>query len=62
MGRFAFRLLTKHLSPSVPYLGIDLGQTMIAIEQKRVLAYKERAKVIQSDGSMHFPLSLSTIV
>ena len=56
-GRFASRLLAKHLSPSASYLGIDLSQTMIAIAQKRVLPYKERAKVTESDGSMHFALS-----
>jgi ubiquinone/menaquinone biosynthesis C-methylase UbiE len=55
-GRFASRLLTKHLSLSASYLGIDLSQTMIAIAEKRLLPYKERAKVSQSDGSMHFPL------
>jgi len=55
-GRFASRLLTKHLSPSASYLGIDLSQTMIAIAAQRVLPYRERAKVTQSDGSMHFPL------
>jgi len=53
-GRFASRLLVKHLSPSASYLGIDLSQTMIAIAEQRVLPYKERAKVAQSDGSMHF--------
>ena len=56
-GRFASRLLAKHLSPSASYLGIDLSQTMIAIAEQRVLPYKERAKVTQSDGSMRFPLS-----
>jgi len=55
-GRFAFRLLAKHLSPSTVYFGIDLSQTMITIAQKRILPYKKRAKVSQSDGSMHFPL------
>ena len=55
-GRFASRLLAKHLSPSASYLGIDLSQTMIAIAQDRISPYKERANVSQSDGSMHFPL------
>ena len=56
-GRFASRLLANYLSPSASYLGIDLSQTMIAIAEQRVLPYKERAKVTQSDGSMRFPLS-----
>jgi ubiquinone/menaquinone biosynthesis C-methylase UbiE len=55
-GRFASRLLARHLSFSASYLGIDLSKTMIAIAAQRVLAYKERARVTQSDGSMHFPL------
>jgi ubiquinone/menaquinone biosynthesis C-methylase UbiE len=55
-GRFASRLLAKHLSPSALYFGIDLNQTMIAIAEQRVLPYKERAKVTQSGGSMCFPL------
>jgi ubiquinone/menaquinone biosynthesis C-methylase UbiE len=55
-GRFASRLLTKHLSTSASYFGIDLSQTMIAIAEQRVLPYAERAKVSQSDGSLHFPL------
>jgi ubiquinone/menaquinone biosynthesis C-methylase UbiE len=55
-GRFASRLLGKHLSPSASYLGIDISRTMIDIAEQRVLPYQERAKVTQSDGSMHFPL------
>jgi ubiquinone/menaquinone biosynthesis C-methylase UbiE len=55
-GRFASRLLTKHLSPSASYFGIDFSRTMIAIAEQRVLPYAERAQVSQSDGSMRFPL------
>lgn len=55
-GRFALRLLTKHLSPSASYLGIDLSKTMIDISEQRILPFAERAKVVQSDGSMRFPL------
>jgi ubiquinone/menaquinone biosynthesis C-methylase UbiE len=55
-GRFASRLLAKHLSPSASYLGMDLSQTMIAIAKQRVLPYEERAKVSQSDGSMSFSI------
>lgn len=55
-GRFASRLLTKHLSPSASYSGIDLSQTMIGIAEQRISPYTERAKVLQSDGSMRFPL------
>ena len=55
-GRLALRLLTKHLSPSATYIGIDLSQTMINIATQRISSYAERARVVQSDGSMHFPL------
>ena len=55
-GRFASCLLSKHLSPSASYLGIDLSKTMIDIASQRISAYAERAKVVQSDGSMFFPL------
>lgn len=64
-GRFASRLLTKHLSASASYFGIDLSQTMIKIAGQRISPFAERAKVVQSDGSMHFPLpdrSISPIV
>jgi ubiquinone/menaquinone biosynthesis C-methylase UbiE len=60
-GRFAFRLLTKHLSLSASYLGIDLSQTMIKIAEQRISDYAERAKVVQSDGSIHFPLPDSSV-
>jgi ubiquinone/menaquinone biosynthesis C-methylase UbiE len=55
-GRFAFRLLTKHLSASASYLGIDLSRTMIDIAEQRISPYQARAKVSQSDGSMRFPI------
>jgi ubiquinone/menaquinone biosynthesis C-methylase UbiE len=56
-GRFALRLLAKHLPPSAAYLGIDLSRTMIDIAQQCISSYAERAKVVQSDGSMRFPIA-----
>jgi ubiquinone/menaquinone biosynthesis C-methylase UbiE len=56
-GRFASRLLATHLSTSASYLGIDLSRTMINIAERRLTAYAERAKVIQTDGSPCFPLA-----
>jgi ubiquinone/menaquinone biosynthesis C-methylase UbiE len=55
-GRFALNLLAKHLPLSATYLGADLSQTMTDIAEQRISPYKERAKVVRSDGSMHFPL------
>ena len=56
-GRLASRLLTRHLPQSATYFGIDLSQTMISIAEQRISPYAERAKVVQSDGSVHFPLA-----
>lgn len=56
-GRFASQLLTKHLSSSAVYLGVDLSQTMINIAEQRISAYSERAQVVQSDDALKFPLS-----
>jgi ubiquinone/menaquinone biosynthesis C-methylase UbiE len=55
-GRFASRLLTRHLSPSAEYLGIDLSTTMTKLAKQRVSGFAERAQVTQSDGSLHFAL------
>lgn len=56
-GRFASRLLTQHLSPTAIYFGIDLSQTMISIAEPRVAKFGARAKVVQTEGSMKFPLA-----
>ncbi len=56
-GRFAARLLTRHLPPSAWYLGIDLSQTMIDITKQRILPFAERARAILSEGAMRLPLA-----
>jgi len=56
-GRFAVRLLGRHLPGSATYLGIDISRTMIGIAEQRLAPYAERARVAQSDGSMSFPLA-----
>ncbi|MCG6933476.1 MAG: class I SAM-dependent methyltransferase [Gallionella sp.] len=53
-GRFALRLLEKHLPASATYLGIDLSQTMIDLAQQRLAPYRDRAKAVLSDGALHF--------
>lgn len=55
-GRFALRLLEKHLPPSATYLCTDISGTMTGIAEQRLSGYAERARAIQSDGSMRFPL------
>jgi ubiquinone/menaquinone biosynthesis C-methylase UbiE len=55
-GRLAARLLSKHLSPSASYLGVDLSETMIDLAKQRLSPFIGRARVKQSDGAMRFPL------
>jgi ubiquinone/menaquinone biosynthesis C-methylase UbiE len=54
-GRFASRLLSKHLRSSATYLGVDLSRTMVNLAEQRIAPYAERANVVQTDGSMRFP-------
>jgi ubiquinone/menaquinone biosynthesis C-methylase UbiE len=56
-GKFAERLLQKHLSSSARYLGCDVSSTMIDLATQRLAPYAERAKVVRSHGSIRFPLS-----
>jgi ubiquinone/menaquinone biosynthesis C-methylase UbiE len=55
-GRFASLLLREHLPPSAAYLGVDLSRTMVDIARERLAPFGRRAKVMQSDGSIDFPL------
>jgi ubiquinone/menaquinone biosynthesis C-methylase UbiE len=55
-GRFADRLLAEYLPYSASYLGCDLSSTMVGLTTERMAPYPERARVIQSDGTMNFPL------
>lgn len=55
-GRLALLLLTQHFSSSAAYLGIDLSCNMINIAAPRIVASARRAMVVQSDGSICFPL------
>jgi ubiquinone/menaquinone biosynthesis C-methylase UbiE len=55
-GRFAARLLSRHLSPSASYQGIDVSQTMIEIARQRIAPYEERAQAARSNGAMRFPV------
>jgi len=55
-GRFASRLLTKHLPHSASYLGVDISKTMIEIAGKRISPFAYRARVELTDGSVVFPL------
>lgn len=54
-GRFASRLLSKHLTSSANYLGVDLSPTMVGLARERIAQFADRAGVVQTDGSMRFP-------
>lgn len=50
-GRFARRLLSRHLPESARYRGVDLSPTMVALAQERLAAFGSRAEVVLTDGS-----------
>jgi ubiquinone/menaquinone biosynthesis C-methylase UbiE len=52
-GRFAERLLEKHLPPKAKYIGVDVSETMVALARKRLNRYGPRVEVQLSDGSPH---------
>lgn len=60
-GKFAARLLEGHLPPSATYLGCDVSPTMVGLAEQRLASYGERAKVVLSDGTVHFPLPDSSV-
>lgn len=55
-GRFAGRLLAQHLPVPATYLGCDLSPTMVKLAEQRLTTHAERAQVVQSDGTVRFPL------
>lgn len=55
-GKFAERLLAEYLPSSATYLGCDVSSTMVDLAVQRLRGYAERARVVQSDGIVHFPL------
>ena len=50
-GRFAERLLARHLPPGSRYVAVDLSSTMIALAKQRLSHWGARAQVRLSDGS-----------
>ena len=55
-GKFAARLLEKHLSSSASYLGCDISPVMVDLAKQRLKAYGERAQVVLSGGAIRFPV------
>jgi ubiquinone/menaquinone biosynthesis C-methylase UbiE len=60
-GKFAERLLAEYLPSSATYLGCDVSSTMVELAVQRLRDYAERAKVVQSDGTAHFPLPVDSV-
>ena len=59
-GRFAERLLEKHLAEDIRYLGIDISNTMIALATRRLARWSGRAGVLQADGTKRLPYADAT--
>ena len=59
-GRFAEKLLKVHLPASAVYTGCDLSSTMVGLARRRLEAFNTRAQVIQSDGTVRFPIDDSS--
>jgi ubiquinone/menaquinone biosynthesis C-methylase UbiE len=55
-GKLAKRLLAAYMSSSATYLGCDVSSTMVDLATQRLSDYAERAKVVWSDGIVHFLL------
>jgi ubiquinone/menaquinone biosynthesis C-methylase UbiE len=51
-GRFAERLLEKHLPLEAKYIGVDISETMAVLARKRLHRFSPRAEVLRSDGSL----------
>ena len=50
-GRFARRLLERHLPDGATYLGVDLSATMVELARGRLAPFGARAEVRLSDGA-----------
>jgi SAM-dependent methyltransferase len=50
-GRFAERLLDRHLPADAVYQGVDLSDTMVGLARERLHRFGDRATVVRSDGS-----------
>jgi ubiquinone/menaquinone biosynthesis C-methylase UbiE len=55
-GRLAAKVLAEVLPASCTYVGCDLSTTMVHLAEERLAAYSPRARVLQSDGTIRFPV------
>jgi ubiquinone/menaquinone biosynthesis C-methylase UbiE len=59
-GRFAERLLDKHLPLKAKYIGVDISETMVMLARKRLHRFGPRAEALLSDGSPHLNFEAET--
>jgi SAM-dependent methyltransferase len=50
-GRFAERLLEKHLPPNARYIGVDISETMVALAKERLVRFGSRAELRLTESS-----------
>lgn len=60
-GKLAARLLGRHLPATAIYTGCDLSSTMVGLATQRLAAFSERARIVQTDGSVRFPLADASV-
>jgi ubiquinone/menaquinone biosynthesis C-methylase UbiE len=59
-GRFAERLLEKHLPADARYIGVDISETMVALAKERLVRFGSRAEVHLTEGSPQLDFESST--
>jgi len=55
-GKFAARLMGRHLPASASYCGSDISPVMVDLAKLRLEPYGDRAQVVLSDGAVRFPV------
>jgi len=56
-GKFAARLLFDYLPTAATYFGCDVSSVMVGLASQRLKKYSDRVKVLQTDGTVYFPVS-----
>lgn len=54
-GKFAARLLKRHLQPDTRYLGVDASPEMVKLAKSRLKAYPKQALVMLSEKPVQLP-------
>jgi len=47
--------------PSTTYIGCDVSPVMVSLAARRLEAYRERGRVLYSDGTAHFPITSHSV-